>query len=251
MSEQQKSILVLDEISADLAVYVEPKLLKGEYEALIKIDSLDIEQIKKYQELLSNVRFALNKTFKYVQYFEEFYPATAKIEKFEALNHHIHGYLEDMTILKNKIEVLLGVMKNDIGKVAVNKKETAEFFDAGVNKTKEVFDGVSKQRNPHHHAGRRFFDGDLLKAENAQGTLEIFTTGVFSNMINPDYKDEFFASLKKVKEESFQTAKVRWIKMAQNNNHQTVGYLSELIGVIKPALYQFLNIKPVKELIKE
>lgn len=240
---------VLDEMMADFAFYQDPRLLKAEYSGLLDVSKVNNADIKKYMMSFFNLRYAWQKTLKYKKYFEEFYPPTEKIEKIEALNHHIHAYLEDMTTLKNKTEVLLGEMKNDIKKVAANKDDIDKFFVAGVEKTKEVFAQVSKYRDEHRHRGMRFFDGDLLKAENAHGFLEIISNPVFDAMLNQEYKPEIVAKFTKEKEESFEVAKRRWIEMAERNDEQTTGYLDALLEGVRPSLYQFLNIKPVQEII--
>lgn len=240
---------VLDEMMADFAFYQDPRLLKAEYSGLLDVSKVNNADIKKYMMSFFNLRYAWQKTLKYKKYFEEFYPPAEKIEKIEALNHHIHAYLEDMTTLKNKTEVLLGEMKNDIKKVATNKDDIDKFFVAGVEKTKEVFAQVSKYRDEHRHRGMRFFDGDLLKAENAHGFLEIISNPVFDAMLNQEYKPEIVAKFTKEKEESFEVAKRRWIEMAERNDEQTTGYLGALLEGVCPSLYQFLNIKPVQEII--
>lgn len=239
----------IDEMMADFAFYQDPRLLKTEYSGLLNVSKVNDADIKKYMMSFFNLRYAWQKTLKYKKYFEEFYPPAEKIEKIEALNHHIHAYLEDMTTLKNKVEVLLGEMKNDIKKVASNKKDIDEFFVAGVEKTKEVFAQVSKYRGEHRHRGMRFFDGDLLKAENAHGFLEIISNPIFDAMLNQKYKPEIVAKFTKEKEKSFGAAKKRWIEMAEKNDDQTTGYLGALLNGVRPALYQFLNIKPIQEII--
>jgi len=245
----QKERHVIEEMMADFAFHQNPKLLKEEYSKLIDISKVNQAGIKKYMGLFFNLRYAWQKTLKYKQYFEEFYPPEEKIEKIEALNHHIHAYLEDMTTLKNKIEVLLGEMKNDIKKIASSKKDIDEFFRAGVKKTKEVFAQVSKYRNEHRHRGMRFFDGDLLKAENAHRFLEMISNPVFDAMLNQEYKPKIVAKFTKEKEESFEVAKKRWIETARKNDEQTTGYLESLLKGIRPTLYRFLNIRSVQEII--
>lgn len=240
---------ILDEMMTDFAFYQDPRLLKIEYSGLLDVSKVNSADIKKYVMSFFNLRYAWQKTLKYKKYFEEFYPPEEKIEKIEALNHHIHAYLEDMTTLKNKIEVLLGEMKNDIKKVASNRKDIDEFFVAGVQKTKEVFAQVSKYRDEHRHRGMRFFDGDLLKAENAHGFLEIISNPNFDAMLNQEYKPEIVAKFTKEKEESFDVAKRRWVEMSGRNDEQTTGYLDALLEGVRPSLYQFLNIKPVQETI--
>ena len=248
-TSEQKKQHAIDEIMRDFAFYQYPDLLKKEYSSFLDVTKANHEGIKKYMRLFSNLRYAWQKTLKYKQYFEEFYPPTEKIEKIEALNHHIHAYLQDMTTLKNKIEVLLGEMKNDIKKIALNKSDVDAFFKEGVEKTKEVFAGVSKHRDKHHHRGIRFFDGDLLKAENAYGFLEMLSNPVIDVMLNQEYKPEIVAKFTKEKEESFEAAKKRWIEMANKNDVQASGYLDTMLKGIRSIFYQFLNIKPIHEII--
>lgn len=162
---------IINEILTDLAVYQEPDSLLEKYKERIKEIEVDKSKLRKYWDLVINVRYAWQKTLKYELYFAEFYSSSGKIEKIEALNHHIHTYLQDMITLKNKIEVLFGSLKNDIKKIAIDKDEVVAFFEAGIQKTKDVFNGISKYRDPHVHEGMRFQDGDLLKAENAHMSL--------------------------------------------------------------------------------
>lgn len=237
----------IDEILGDFGVYENPQFLFEQYAKQIDITSIDAPNLKKYSELLSNIRYAWQKTLKYKKYFDDFYPPADKVEDFEALNHHIHAYLQDMDILKNKIEVFLGEAKNDIKKVVANKKEIDDFFKTGVEKTKKVFEGISKHRNPHTHKGMRFFDGDLLKAENASHFGEMIKNPMFNGVLNQEAIPRLVEKLKKQKEESFIVAKNRWIQTAIKNDAQTSGYLDALLRGVKPSLYKFLKIRPIIE----
>jgi len=243
-----KDHFFIEEIIGNLAIYLNPKYLFKEYRKQLDTTKINKFNLQKYWDLLSNIQYAWQKILKYKLYFKEFYPSSNKIEKFEALNHHIQAYLQDMTIFKNKIEVFLGVLKNDTKKMATNKVEVVDFFKAKIQKTKEVFESVSKYRDPHTHKGKRFLDGDLLKAENDYNAIAIFQN-FFTTTLNPKYKVEFIKKLKKRKEESFESAKLRWVKMARKNDEQTSGYLNMLLKGIRPSLYQFLKIKSVKETI--
>lgn len=249
MTIVKEKVHVIDEIIKDLFLYLEPKLLKDEYSGFLDINSADIDGIKKYRDILMDVRYAWQKTQKYAQYFEEFYPPESKIEKFEVLNHHIHAYLQDMTTLKNKIEVLLGKMKNDIRKVASNKSEIDTFFRVGVKKTKDIFKEISKHRDTHHHQGMRFCDNDLLKAENAYGASKLFSDPTINSVINQKYIPVLLEKFEKEKEESFEVGKKRWIRVARRNNKQVSDYLNILLEGIRPNLNQLLNIQPARELI--
>src|SRR3990167_3273439 len=125
---------IIDEMMGDFFFHQDPHLLKQEYRAFFDPSEVNQNMLKKYMVLFSNVRYAWQKTLKYKNYFENFYPPADKINEIEALNHHIHAYLEDMITLKNKIEVLFGKMKNDIKKVAVNKTDIDVFSTPSLKK---------------------------------------------------------------------------------------------------------------------
>lgn len=249
MENQEITIPIIDQILADFAMYLEPKLLKQEYIKLVNLTSVNIENIEKYQQLLSNINYAWKKTLKYKQYFSEFYAQDGRVENHEALNHHIHAYLQDMDTLKNKIEAFLGNLKNDSKKSAANKEEVANFLEEGVKKSHEVFNGISKHRNPHVHSGMRFVDADLLKSENAHNTLSMFSNPLFEAWLDPEKKPELMARFATEKEESFEVARERWVGTAEKNDSQTSGFLNAIMEAIKPVLYQFLNIQPIKEIL--
>lgn len=239
----------IEEILADLAVYQEPQVLKDEYKEKFAAISVNKNDLKKYSVIIMNVQYAWRETLKYKIYFEEFYFPDDKISKIEILNHHIYSYLEDMTILKNKIQVMLGEMKNDIKKIAANKDEIDTFFREGVEKTQSVFSGITKLRDPHHHKGMRFTDGDLLKAENNHNLRKTLNEPTVSAFLNQERKVELFARLEREEQEHFEIAKARWIETARENDEQTSGYLGALLDGVRDNLYQFLDIRPVKEVV--
>ncbi len=251
MTEVKKDYHPIQIIIADLGVYKKPNIIKPEFSGLIDVKSADIKGIDKYLLILLSIKYAWQKVLKYETYFAKLYTLDGSVENFEALNHHIHAYLQDMDTLKNKIEVLLGVLKNDLRKVASNKEDTDEFMNAATKKNEKVFSNVLKHRHPHVHAGMRFMDNDLLKAENACSALEIFSNPLFDAILNQEYKPELVARLEKEKEESFEVAKDRWIKTARHNNEQVSGYLGWMMEVIRPSLYQFLNIRPVNDILND
>ena len=234
-----------NQLMADFAVYLNPDLMKAEYSEAIRAVEFNREKMEEYLQLLADIHYAWQKTLRYPVFFAELYADS--IENFEALNHHIHAYLQDMTILKNKVEVFLNTLKNDIKKSADNKADVDAFFKAGTDKNREIFDNVSKHRDPHHHKGMRFFDGDLLKAENAYRASETFKNPTFDAMLNPEYKPELMKKFEDEKAEGFETAKARWIGIAETNSGQTSGYLDELMNTIRPPMYDYLGIRPVQE----
>ncbi len=66
--------LCIDEILADLVTYLHPNLLQEEYQGLLDISKTKKENLKKYYQLISNIRYVFQKTLKYHYYFAEFYP---------------------------------------------------------------------------------------------------------------------------------------------------------------------------------
>ncbi|MDD4818903.1 MAG: hypothetical protein PHH27_01855 [Candidatus Colwellbacteria bacterium] len=251
MTEVKKDYHPIQIIIADLGVYKEPNIIKPEFSGLINVKSADIKGIDKYLPILLSIKYAWQKILKYEAYFAKLYTSDKSIEDFEALNHHIHAYLQDMDTLKNKIEVLLGTLKNDLRKIASNKEDIDDFLNAAIEKNTEVFSNVLKHRHPHVHAGMRFMDDDLLKAENACSALEMFSNPIFDAILNQELKPELVARLEKEKEESFEVAKNRWIKTARDNNKQVSEYLNFMMEAIRPSLYQFLNIRPINDILSD
>lgn len=251
MNEAKVNYHPIQTIITDLGVYKKPNIIKPEFSGLIDVKSADLKGIDKYLPILLSIKYAWEKVLKYEIYFAKLYTSDKSIEDFEALNHHIHAYLQDMDTLKNKVEVFLGALKNDLKKVASNKKDIDDFISAAIGKNNEVFNDVLKHRHPHVHAGMRFMDDDLLKAENACSALEMFSNPLFDAVINPEYKPELIAKLEKEKEESFETAKNRWMKTAHDNSEQVSGYLDFMMEAIRPSLYNFLNIRPINDILSE
>lgn len=241
---------ILNEIIADLGAYMEPDLFKDGYKDLLNSTKVSKKELHKYNRLLSSIHYAWKKTTKYEIYFSEFYSNSDKIENFEQLNHHIHAYLQDADTLKNKIQNLFGALKNDLKQVVINKKEVSDFLETGIQKTGEVFEGILQHRRDHIHHGTRFTDNDLLKAENAYTSIQLMSQPVFDAILNQDRKQELLAKLEKQKDESFEVAKARWIKTAHDNNIQTAGYLDAILKVLRPMLYDYLNIKEMKEIMR-
>ena len=86
----------IDEIMADLYVYQEPEMINEKDSHLIDNSRANMGDLKRYVQMLSNIDHAWKKTQRYGQYFAYFYPDNDSVERVEALNHHIHAYLQDM-----------------------------------------------------------------------------------------------------------------------------------------------------------
>lgn len=242
---------VIDAILSDLVLYENPDLLKPEYQSIVATLTLNIDLIKKHSTSLLNVRAAWQKALRYEVYFAEFYPTSNSIPVFEALNHHVHGYLQDMTTLRNKIEVWLGEFKNDSKKEFENKKDVEEFYDAAIAKTQEVFGGVTKHRDTHQHKGPRFLDPDILKAETAHFASEFISNPKFPLPLNQAAVPDILAKLQKNENEAFEIAKERWVKTAHDNGVQATGYLNSVLALARPNLCRLLGIRPMIEIFSK
>jgi len=233
----------LDQILSDIIIHIHPNYLKGDYKNKINVQSLDKKKLNEYYRLLTSISFVYKKIMKYELYFAEFYPETKRITKTEAIEHHIHAYLEDLDILKNKVKHFLETLKNDLKMVAINKSEIDKALKHFVGQVINVFDKVSKHRNPHHHRGMKFFDANLVDSDLAHTMLQD------NNPLRDSFKPEFLIELRKREVESFEKARTNWVTLAKKNNVQISGFIREVFERNKEFIYDFLNIRSVKDVI--
>ncbi|MFA5387125.1 MAG: hypothetical protein WC322_01890 [Candidatus Paceibacterota bacterium] len=233
-----------EQIISDLMVYLNPDCLKEEFKQEIIARKINAEKADEYYKILTSINMAYKKLLRYESYFTDFYPAQGKITKQEALEHHIHAYLEDVTILKNKITVFLGTLKNDLKKIAKNKEDIEKAMSWLIDQTQEVFKGVSDVRNPHHHQGMKFIDCDLIDSQIAEVLLGE------NSPLKSSFKPTFVEELKTKEEVSFVKARERWIATAQKNNKQITGFLDDIFGRNKKFIYDLLNMEAIVNKIK-
>lgn len=225
----------------ELSIYEDPKYFAEPVRSKIDTSKIRIRDIKKYRLLFFNISQAIKKVQKYPIIFEYFYPESEKITNYEALEHHVHAYLEDLDSLKEKIRIFLTTLKNDLKKIASNKKEVDSAIKFVVGKVISTFAQVSEHRDPHHHEGPKFIDSDLVDAKAAD------TIKSMSNIFNP----EFIQSVQKKGQDSFAKSKSFWIETAKKNSVQIDGLVEHVLSRHREWMYQFLNIKPiVEELLK-
>lgn len=230
---------VLIEILVDIGVYLEPQLLKKEFAGKIDQTRVNRKKLEEYRLLLNSIKDVFEKILKYELYFAELYSSSRKISDIDVLEHHIHAYLQDLTILKNKIIVFLNVLKNDLKKVASNGKDISQSLAVCVQKIENVFAKVSQARHPHSHRGNKFYDRNLLSAQMFKNFLD---SEVLHNLVKPELIEE----MKVTQQESFQKAKTNWISVAQNNNKCLPKFLDDVFLRIKGLTYKFLHITSVK-----
>lgn len=241
---ETNEITTLDEILGDMTIFEDPELLVKEHRDKIDNSETNLTKLKEYQISLTSIRQVYRKILRYEIYFAKFYPENEdNVRNFEALEHHIHAYLEDFDILKEKIKNFLGTFKNDIKKVASNSEEIKEAVQIIIDKVYEVFKNISTHRNPHHHEGMKFIDGNIIDSEMAYTMLKK------DNPLYSHFKPEYLAELEVQEKESFMKAQKAWIEIATKNNPQITEFMNMLFATNKEALYQFLGIKSVKDII--
>jgi len=235
----------LNRLLFDISVYLKPELFNKEWIDKIKMDKQNIWMLNRYNELISAINWSFNKVLKYKLYFEEFYPVSINIPEYEALEYHIHSYLEDLTILKNKIEVFLNSLKTDISKVADNKEEVVDHYKTLVFRINKIFKGVKESRDPHHHKGWKFLDADIVDAEG----MSMMTK--FNELMPGTFGSERIEQMNKRAQDSFELAKTKRVALAIENNKKISDLIDELFSGLRQNIYKLLNIKPMEEFLSK
>ena len=229
----------------DITVYINPNFLSKDLTSKIDMSKANISMLNRYYTIASAMNWSYNKVLKYEIYFQEFYPNSPNIPEYEALEHHIHAYLQDLTILKNKIEVFLNSLRNDIKKVATNKEEVVLYYNGLIGRLNEIFDGVLKHRNPHHHTGQRFLDEDVVDAEWLDTMLKY-------KKLSPDaFSEELLEKISKRSKDSFEIAKTKRIALAQKNNEAIWKLVEDLFSWLEANIYKLLWIKSIKDFLSK
>ena len=200
-----------------------------------KGSSFNRDIVEKYWKLLTAIDWFVKKISKYPLYFNEFYTSNEKVSNHEALEHHIYAYLEDMETVKNKIVRYITEMKNDIKKVAINKKEVDEALKQWVKDISRVF-GSSKLRGDLRHGNYRFVDPYISKAYMAETILN--QEELFSRLT-----EKGVVEVKKNLTESIEEGKNWWSENAKYNYQQIYGLTNKVIEKTKYYLYQLLDIE--------
>lgn len=231
----------LEKLLCDVVVHLSPELLKWEFKDKIDTKGIDKSKLNEYHQLLSNIDHFFKRIIKYELYFAEFYPETDKISKTEALEYHIYSYLEDMDILRNKITAFLGVLKNDLKKITINKKEIDGALTGFIEKVEGTFDSVKKHRHPHHHKGFRFLNSDIIDAQMCAIMLK--DDFPLKERVNTEV-------VKKRENERFDKAKNDYIALSRKNNEQITGLINTIFERNREFVYTVLKIKPFQKVMQ-
>lgn len=242
--DNNKKLNNLHDILADIVIYNNPKSLKKEIAIKVDLSKVDTKAVNKYYLLIVAIDQAFRRVQKYPIFFEEFYPNSKNISEIEALKHHVHAYLQDMTAFKNKVTVFLGTLKNDLKRDAENKEEIEKALRWLAGQVANVFAQVSEHRDPHHHNGLEFSDPDIMNATTATSLLALNKS---QNLFNSD----FISQLEEQQIQSFQKAKEKWFKIASDNAKEVEGFIDDIMGRNKDFLYKLLNIQSLREIISQ
>lgn len=226
----------IDKILSELVLYTNPELLKVNFKhKIIKEKHYNKEKTEKYYELISNIKWFLDKLRKYKAFFLYFYPRSVKIKKYEALEHHIHAYIEDLETLRNKLDAYICTLKNDLKKITNDKKRIEKEAKDIKDQIYKSFDNVSKNRNPHRHNGDRFLDANIIQMESATTMLE-------NVLIKNRLTQEGIKKFNKRFIYFFKKGKIEWANKAEENYSQILGLTETVIKGTKEPLYKMLGI---------
>lgn len=223
----------------DIVAHIEPNYFKNRVEIIATQKNLDSKKLHKYYSLIWGIQDAYKKTTRYCVYFADFYPNTDNIPNYEALEHHVHSYLNDLIILQNKLVTFLGDLKNDLKRISGNKYEVGKDLKEIIEGVSSVFDNVSIHRNPHQHRGLKYMDSDILESERAANALR--KNHPFSSLLTLEQKD----SLKEKELKFFEKAQNYRIQQAQKNDKQILGLLDDLFQGLEKTIYDLLGIKTI------
>jgi len=236
--EEKNERSEFDKVMADILVYSHPEYFLPSYTIGLKRGKrFSLKNIEKYWIIFTTINWFIKKISKYELYFIDFYPVQEKISMYDALDHHIHAYLEDMETLKNKLVVFITNLKNDLKKIAVNKKEIDYAFKKLAEKVISVFK-CSQQRGEHRHGNFMFVDAHTTEGKMAEILL------VQENFRNT-LTQHGLEKLQKMKQDSLNQGKEWWSKNASNNYKQLCELVDEVVKRNKKFLYEFLDIEPI------
>lgn len=219
----------------NLIIYIYPEYLNTSiYDQLRKGSRFNKKIVEKYWHILTAINWFTKKIGRYEVFFKYFYPKSNKITEYDALEHHIHAYLEDIETLKNKLIRFINELKNDIKRMALNRQEVDHAFKIVANNITEVFE-TSKIRGDHRHGEYKFVDPYSTDNEMAYIILS------YKNLLT----EKGLLEAEKRKKESFAKGKQWWSQNAQDNYRQLDQLVNEVAKRNKEYLYKLLDIKPI------
>jgi len=233
----------IDLITTNLFLFLNPDIVIPGYQSEVQSNKghrYNEDAVKKYQLMFAAIRWLLKKLSKYPKFFTNFYPPDETgIPQYEALQHHVHAYLEDSETLKNKLTNLVGTLKNDLQQVMTEKKEMKAALDFIKSEIYRVFEQISSIRGDHRHKGFIFADRYVTDAEIAKTLL---STPELKKLLT----EKGLHGLQEKEKMSLAEGKKFWKDTAEKNFEQISGLTNEIIERIDEFIYVLLDIKPLK-----
>lgn len=227
---------IIERLKLELNLFVDPGLVEMAH--LIdtaKGKDFNLKKAESYCELISEIHWFLNKISKYGTYFEFFYPSGDEISKAEALEHHIHAYLEDLYALENRIINYLNTIKNDIKKKPDKDGFgviTLEDLGSVTYEVNRSFERARSVRGKHRHKGEIFRDFEVLVSISLSDILK-------KDVLSESGKHKVLVRAN----EAFTKTSQQWKKRAIKN-HKRINAMIELILIgSKEFLYREIGIK--------
>jgi hypothetical protein len=241
---ENKKMSTIRDMTTEMTLYLEPGILKDEYKHLVIYgQTFDKEFTRRMFAILSSIEWIAKRLSKYPIYFQEFYSTSASNPDFEALEYHIHSYLEDTETFYNKIRNYLGVVKNVCNKDKGKQGQDRVRVIVSILETiSNIFKQVSKIRGDHRHGEFRHLDSNVVDAER----FETIITGrhPLSDQFTP-YTIEHFTTLRS---KSIGDGKAHWTSIAEKNRENIDGIVEMVMLDTKEILYEIIGITPITPL---
>lgn len=202
------------------------------------VDFLFSEEVpeNRKERVLKDIFFRINdiqtvfeRLTKYETYFQIFYPANLdQISEAEAIEYHLHSYIQEFYSLQQKIERLIKILKNKISVFDIKNPEDVK--ELLLHTLKQVNSGLStvvELRGTHVH-DMSVRDNEISMAK-AIRTIQInddrYNTPALTDKYNKIISD----------------SKEKYITQSNYNKGQIIGlknYIAPRVGFIVAALYE-------------
>lgn len=230
----------IDLVLIELIIFIYPEYFIPKFNIeKNKEKGFDQKKLHDYHMMINGINWFVKKISRYQLFFNEFYPDTNKISKHEALEHHIHAYLEDLETLRNKLVRFINQIKKDSKITFQNKNEIETHFKSIETKIFNAFSNVADNRNPHRHGVYRFTDKYVTDGEMASAILGVDFTALKHKLTQYGLE-----KLQQQEKESFENGKKYWSQNALKNFIQVKSLTNEIMKHNKKLLFKLIGIKP-------
>lgn len=203
-----------------------------------KGDNFNLKKVKDYNLKLYNIASFLDKISKYPIYFKCFFPQDEKISKFEALEHHIHAYIQDLYAFKEKIKTFINLQKKDLKKIHVNPDLIDKNYSDFAQAIEEIFDHIKDIRDPHVHYGSSFLDENIVEGRGLEALIQ---NSELKKYLTEYAKNELPQRIEK----NFTISQNNWIEISSQHVINSIDLLDLIISETKQNLFTLLDFKEI------